>query len=279
MQDIYTSHAAIPAFRLLRPRSAEDAARSKADLGGAAHYFAGGVDLVPALRGGRAVSALIALNDIASFHGVERNSETVKIGAGLTYAGLAKSSAIQNEIPDFADAIATVANVRIRHVATLGGNIMSCNTCYDLLPSLLALGVRLVFTNRHGSEAHVDGTDSQLPDGLLTRIEIPARKERRFVLDRSYKPVISLAVCVEQNGGRISGRAALGCAHFWPLVLPLELGSARTLSSLGACAADAASEFAAQLAEPLTDMHGSAAYRRTLAEVLLRRALTRLARG
>jgi carbon-monoxide dehydrogenase medium subunit len=197
----------------------------------------------------------------------------------VTYAGLAKSSTIQNEIPDFAEAFTTVANVRVRHAATLGGNIMSRNAGYDLLPSLLVLGGRLVFTNQHGNEEHCDGAASRFPEGLLTRIEIPAGTKRRFLLDRSYKPIVSLAVCVEWEGGRISGRASLGCAHGWPVVLPLELGSAPALKSLAERAARAASTFAAQLTEPVTDINGSAAYRRTLAEVLLRRALTRLAKG
>ncbi|MGH7003613.1 MAG: FAD binding domain-containing protein [Alphaproteobacteria bacterium] len=279
MQTIYASHAAIPPFRLLRPRRALEAAAAKADLGAEAHYLAGGVDLVPALRAGRPVSALVVLAGLESFDAIERASGTLRLGAGLSYAEVAASAEIRASVPDFAAAFAGVANVRVRHVATLGGNVMSRNPVYDLLPALLALDARLVFLDRQGREEAVDGRDGHLPGGLLTRIEIPLPAERRFLLERAYKPVISLAVAIERSGAKLAGRAALGCAHAWPVALPLDLGNARDFRALAAGAGEAALQFAARLPEPLGDLAASADYRRTLAGVLLRRALERLARG
>lgn len=277
MQTIYASHAAIPGFRLLRPRRADEAAAAKADFGEAAHYFGGGVDLIPALRAGRPVSALIATGGIERFAAIERAGDTIRIGAGLTYAGLAASGDIRGAVPGFAEAIATVANVRVRHVATLGGNVMSRNSAYDLLPALLALGARLVFVDAQGREAIADGRDAKLPAGLLARIEIPLAAERRFWLDRSLKPFVSLAVAVERQAGKLAGRAALGCAHAWPAALPLDLGMAGDFAALAARSTEIAADFAQRLPAPLDDVTASADYRRHLAGVLLRRALVRLA--
>lgn len=279
MQTIYASHAAIPPFRLLRPLTAADAAAAQADLGAGAHYFGGGVDLVPALRAGQAVSALIALGNIADFAAVERRPETLAIGAGLTYAGLAASAAVRGAVPGFAEAIATVANVRVRHAATLGGNVMARNAAYDLLPSLLAFGAHLVFLGPRGAETAVDGASAGLAPGLLARIEVPLAAERRFALERAYKPVISLAVAVTRSGGVLQGRAAVGCAYAWPVVLPLDFGAAADFAALAGRAADVAAAFARQLPEPVGDVAASAAYRRHLTEVLLRRALIRIAAG
>jgi carbon-monoxide dehydrogenase medium subunit len=277
MQTIYGSHAAIPNFRLVRPRSAAEAAAAKADLGADAHYFGGGVDLVPALRAGRAISALIVVGGIEGFAAVARAGDTLAIGAGLTYAGLAVNETVRAAVPAFADAIAGVANIRVRHAATLGGNVMARNPAYDLLPSLLVLGAKLVFTTPRG-EAQTDGSSTESPAGLLARIEIPLA-ERRFVLERGHKPVISLALAVERRGGKLLGRAAVGCAHAWPVGRALDLAGAADFAALGDCAAAIAADFAAKLPQPATDYLASGAYRRHLAEVLLRRALIRVAAG
>ena len=103
--------------------------------------------------------------------------------------------------------------------------------------------------------------------------------ERRFLLERTYKPVISLAVSVERGGGRLAGRAAVGCAHAWPLMMPLDLGNAGEFAALATVAGEAAAQFAARLPAPLTDVAATSEYRRTLAGILLRRALEKLARG
>lgn len=277
MQTVYGSHAAIPNFRLVRPRSAAEATAAKTDLGPDAHFFGGGVDLVPALRAGHPVSALIALGGIEGFAAVNRSGDTLSIGAGLTYAGLAANEIVRAAVPGFAEAIASVANVRVRHAATLGGNVMARSPAYDLPPSLLALGAKLAFVASRG-ETITDGATAELPAGLLARVEIPIA-ERRFILERGHKPVISLALAVERHGGKLVGRAAVGCAHAWPSVQALDLGNPADFAALGASAAAIAAAFAARLPEPVTDYLASGGYRRHLAEVLLRRALIRVAAG
>jgi len=232
---------------------------------------------VPALRPGRAISDLITLGGIDGFAAVTRTGDTLSIGAGLTYAGLAANETVRSAVPGFAEAIACVANIRVRHVATLGGNLMARNPGYDLLPSLLALGARLVFVAPRG-ESVADGMSADLPSGLLARIDIPV-VDRRFVLERGHKPVIALALCVERHAGKVSGRAALGCAHPWPAARALDLGQTENFADLAGSAAAIAAAFAARIPEPVTDYLASGGYRRHLAEVLLRRALIRVAVG
>ena len=278
MQTIYASHAAIPPFRLLRPQRAEEASAARADLGAEALFLAGGVDLVPAMRAGRRVAALIALHGIRSLAAIERDEAALRIGAGLTYAGLAAHIDIRAAMPDFAAVFAGVANIRVRHAATLGGNIMTRNPAYDLLPALLALGAKLVFVDRRGRRETVGAAATAFPDGLLVEIEIPLARERRFAFERGYKPALSLGVAVERSGGRLAGRAAVGCAHARPVVLALDLGPAADHAALAARADAVAEDFATRLPAPLADAAASADYRRTLARVLLARVLRDLAK-
>jgi len=279
MQTVYASHAAIPPFRLLRPRRAEEASAAKADLGDDALFLAGGVDLVPALRAGRRAAALISLHGIPALAALARDGATLRIGAGLTYAGLAAHLELRAAMPDFADVFAVVANVRVRHAATLGGNIMARNPAYDLLPALMALDANLVFIGRDGRPEIVAATEAKFPDALLAEIEVPLTAERRFVFDRGYKPVLSLAVAVESRDGRLAGRAAVGCAHARPIAMALDLGRVADRAELNGRAAEVADQFAQALPEPLTDWVASGTYRRTLARVLLARQLRALAQG
>src|SRR5512132_3059731 len=121
MQTIYGSHSAIAPFRLLRPARIEEAAAAAAD--GAA-CLAGGVDLVPALRAGRRVERIVHLGGIAALKSIETRDKVLRIDAGVTYARLASDASVAAALPELAAVWRGVANVRVRHVATVGGNVM-----------------------------------------------------------------------------------------------------------------------------------------------------------
>ena len=258
MQTIYGSHGAIAPFRLLRPARIEDAA---AALGDGAACLAGGVDLVPALRAGRRIERLVHLGGIAALKAVEARDGVVSIGAGVTYARLAGDAAIAAALPELSAAWRGVANVRVRHAATVGGNVMAGNPQYDMLPALLALGAKLVFVRPTGRAETVAADAETWPPGILAVIEIPLARGHRFAFERSFKPVISLAVSL--GGGK--ARVAIGCAYQRPLCREIALD--------GRGPEAAAADFAGALPEPLTDWIASAAYRRKLARVLLARQL------
>jgi CO/xanthine dehydrogenase FAD-binding subunit len=264
MQTIYGSHSAIAPFRLLRPARLEDAAAAAAD--GAA-CLAGGVDLVPTLRAGRKVDCVVYLGGIEALKRIERRDAVLRIGAGVTHARLAEDPAVAEAVPDLPRIWRGVANVRVRHAATVGGNVMARNPQYDMLPALLALDAGLVFARAGGTFETVRADAAAWPEGILAAIDIPLAAGRRFAFERGMKPVISLAVCIERNGDR--GRAAIGCAYDRALCREFALGGARGEDPAGA-AADA---FARDLPEPVSDWIASGPYRRTLARVLLARQL------
>jgi len=263
MRTIYGSHAAIAPFRLLRPARAEEAAAALAEGG---VCLAGGVDLVPAMRAGRRVERIVWLGGIAALKTIERAGGALRIGAGVTYAQLAGDAAIAAALPDLAAAWRGVANVRVRHAATIGGNVMAGNPQYDMLPALMALDATLVFLDARGRQEAVNAAAERWPQGLLWSIEIPLVAGRRFAFERSFKPVISLALAADAGHARV----ALGCAYERPLC--------RTLAPSGAAPEALAETFARELPEPVSDWIASGAYRRKLARVLLTRQLRALGR-
>lgn len=262
MRTIYGSHAAIAPFRLSRPARVEEAAAALAD---GAVCLAGGVDLVPAMRAGCKVDRVVWLGGIATLKMIERTGNALRIGAGVTYAGLAGDPAIAAALPDLAAAWRGVANVRVRHAATIGGNVMAGNPQYDMLPALMALDARLVFLDARGRQEAAKAVDGRWPSGLLAFIDIPLVAGRRFAFEHGFKPAISLGLATDPDNARI----ALGCAYERPLC--------RTLVLRGA-AEELAETFARDLHEPVSDWIASGTYRRKLARVLLARQLRALGR-
>lgn len=262
MQTIYGSHSAIAPFRLVRPARIADAA---AALAGGAVCLAGGVDLVPALRAGRRVHDVVYLGGIGEMKSIERRGGALRIGAGVTHARLASDHAIAAALPDLAAAWRSVANVRVRHAATLGGNVMAGNPQYDILPALMALDASLVFADARGRHEAAPASATHWPAGLLAFIDIPLAAGRRFLFERGFKPAISVAV----SAGGGNARAAFGCAFARALVRDIALdGDADTLA---AAVAD-------DLPEPLSDWIASGGYRRKLARIVLARHLRALSR-
>lgn len=257
MQTIYGSHSAIAPFRLLRPARIADAAAARA---AGAVCLAGGVDLVPALRAGRRVDEIVYLGGIGEMKTIERRGETLRVGAGVTYAQLAADRAISGALPDLAAAWRGVANVRVRHAATIGGNLMAANPQYDMLPALMALDATLAFAGAGGRHETAPAAAERWPDGVLAHIDIPLAAGRRFLFERAYKPVLSVATAAGADRARI----ALGCAHARPLVREVALdGDAEV----------AAEALARDLPRPLSDWIAGGAYRRKLARVLIARHL------
>lgn len=262
MRTIYGSHGAIAPFRLLRPSRVEDAAAALAD---GATCLAGGVDLVPALRAGRRADRIVALGGIASLKTIETRGNVLRVGAGVTYARLVADGTIAAALPDLAAVWRGVANVRVRHAATVGGNVMSANPQYDMLPALMALDAKLVFATAAGRQETVAADAAAWPQGILAFLEIPLAAGRRFAFERSYKPVISVAVAADAGTARV----AIGCAYARPLC--------RTVALRGGAPEAAAESFARDLPEPVSDWIASGAYRRKLARVLVARRLAALA--
>ena len=262
MRTIYGSHGAIAPFRLLRPTRIEDAAAALAD---GATCLAGGVDLVPALRAGRRADRIVALGGIGALKTIEARGNVLRIGAGVTYARLAADNTIAASLPDLAAVWRGVANARVRHAATVGGNVMSANPQYDMMPALMALDAKLVFATSSGRHESAAADAAAWPQGILAFLEIPLVAGRRFAFERSYKPVISLALAADADTAHI----AIGCAYARPL--------ARTISLRGGAPAALAESFARDLPEPVSDWIASGVYRRKLARVLVARRLAALA--
>lgn len=264
----FANHQAIADFELHRPATAAEAAALRRDLGGDAAWLAGGTDLIPAMRGGSRPQHIIWLGGLRDFSAITVGDTEIRAGAGAPYGALAGPE-VAAALPDLAAAWAPVANARVRSWGTLGGNIMAGNPTYDALPALIALGATFDFVDADGAETSVAAGDPMPGDALLMAVRWPkggtVGGNRRFALDRTLKPAISVAVGLARQGETISIRAGLGCA--WPAAVAMTLDGLSDPSELAAAVERAATD----LPEPLDDHNAGAAYRRRMAAVLTRR--------
>lgn len=121
--------AVLADFRLLRPASAADAVRLRAEFP-ASRYIAGGTDLLPNMRRGLvSADAVIDLGGVAELAELRVVDDFLQVGAGVTLATLAADPVVRARLPGLAQAAASVAGPTHRAAATLGGNLCLDTRC------------------------------------------------------------------------------------------------------------------------------------------------------
>ena len=270
-------------FELLEPRSLDEAVRLLDRDDPAVRAIGGGTALMLLMKSG-----LYRPRRLVSLRGVEARYRTITadhdgtlhIGALVRLAEIEHSYEVARHAPVLARAMRTLSSVRIRNVATLGGHLAHADPHLDLPPVLVALDARLVIRGRDGERSlpvaallrgYFETTLGN--DELITEVIVPSLGGRRAVYLKCTAraaddwPALGVAVAVGPNDARI----VVGAATERPTRLAAAeaaLGTARDDTALRR-----AGDAAAREAKLVSDQHGSAAYKRELLRVYLRRAL------
>ena len=278
-------------FDLLRPQTLREALAVLADKAPEARPLAGGTNVLVDLRSGRghAPKALVDLSKVRELRGLVQQDDHVVIGGGTTITELLTHPAIAEHGATLRDAAAVFANPLVRNRATVAGNLVDASPAADMAPPLLALGAAVQLASSNGSrwvplEDFLVGVRQTLrqPDELMVAVGwlTPSPKSAsaygKFGLRRADAiSVLSVAVLVERDeAGRCSqARIALGAVAPRPFrAHPAEdclEGQALTPEAISEAA-----HLAAEAVRPIDDIRGSAAYRRRMVEVMVRRLLT-----
>jgi carbon-monoxide dehydrogenase medium subunit len=238
---------------------------------GTSAWLAGGIDLIDWLKHGHPIQHVIRLDGIPGLAAIYGDPDELRIGAMATHAALAESPCLTRLLPDLPAVWDSVANPRVRHAGTLGGNVMARRPEYDGLPALLALDAEAEVATAKGSErVTLDGLAS--PETLVTGFVIARPGTRRLFADRSLRPALLLWLGLSMTEEQITAlRVAVGMAHPAPVCVALPLNLPPT--ELGPHAAELAAAVTAELPQPTIDGRAGAAYRRRMVEVLTRRIL------
>jgi carbon-monoxide dehydrogenase medium subunit len=275
-------------FEYLRPNSLDEALHVLDQLRGRkAHVLAGGTDLIPGLRAGtKEADHLVDLGGTGLDHLVFEKDEA-RIGALVTFAVLSEHPEVLRRLPALAEAAGKVGAVQTRTLATLGGNLCEGIPSNDAAPPLLVLEATFRLQAK-GSQRLVAAEQfflgprrTALEAGeIMTEILVPLRDDfgtkflrlgRRKALTLS---VVSAAagVAVRDQQEIAVARIALGAVAPTPVraYAAERVLQGRKISPelLAEAAAMAATEIS-----PISDLRGSADYRRRIGAVLVRRAL------
>ena len=279
----------LPDIELHQATTLEEAAAAMTRHALDARLLAGGTDLLVDLKTSRIrISHVVSLGRIEGLRGVSETDGTLRIGALTTITQLGGSSIVRERFAPLLDATGQMAAPQIRNVATVGGNIASAVPCADLPPILTAMRASVVLWSSVGErEVPLDKffigprRTVRRNDEVLTAVLVPKQPRgfgaayARFAL-RDGNAIAVAAVAagfnLDQNNTVGDARIVLGA------VAPIPRLVERAAAQLRGRAPDEdafrqAAEKARQAAEPISDVRGSAEFRRQIIEVLTRRAL------
>ncbi len=264
----------IAPFDLVRPDNIAACLANLAE-GKRSVLMAGGIDLIDRMKSGETFDTVVSLSGIPDLNGIREADGAMIVGALTTHATLARDPLIAERLPDLAKVWQQIANPRVRHTGTIGGNLMSALPHYDAMPALMALGATARIATPANGLQSVPLDELPGSQALLVNIVIPV-SGARLVADRSLHPSVSVYAGATIAAGKMKAlRVAIGGAFARARVVTLPAQD-MPQSSLGTQAEAFARTVADALPEPLTDGFASASYRRRMIEALTRRMLVRL---
>ena len=262
----------------LTPSSLDAALALRAGRGDAT-VLAGGTFLgILANQGFIDPPALLSLGGVRELRAIEVRDGELRIGAMVTHRALERDERVRAGWPALAHAFSLVASPRVRNQATVGGVLADADYASDPPAMLAALDARVVLRSPHGDrEVVVDDLilgyyeTCIAPDELLAEVRVPAAPERavyRKFRSRSSEDRPCVAVAAALRDGEL--RVVVGAVADTPQHFP-------DACALGpAAAAEIGRRYAERIA-PIDDARGSAAYRRRVTAVEVRRAIEALA--
>jgi carbon-monoxide dehydrogenase medium subunit len=273
------------AVEWLAPSTLREAIAVRAERGEAATVVAGGTFVCILINQGLlSPSALLSLGDVAELRGIEVVDGELRLGATVTHRTVERDPRIRAGWPMLARAFAVVASPRVRNQATVGGVLADADYASDPPAALQALGARAVLRSPDGERA-VPVEELILgwyetcirPDELLVEVRVPPSPPRavyRKFRSRSSedRPCVAVAAVRDERRLRVVVGAVAGRPQEFADVCAIAAG--REIDA--ALAAEIGRGYAERL-EPIGDARGSAAYRRRVAGVEVRRALEELA--
>ena len=269
--------------RVLRPKSVEEAWQVRLQEPDAARFLAGGSDLV--LYAPPAVRTLIDLSGL-ELGGLRREGDDLVIGATATLSEVAESPLAGSVAGGFWPRVLRhVASPLQRNLATLGGAVVRAHPWSDVVTGALALDARLEVFD--GEERSVDLAEPRGAHPAILPLVLAVRFPRAFSnCEASFEKFSTTSFDVATLNCACSLRREDTACQDARVVVGGTPSLARRLQPaeeillgrpLTPETRDAAARAAAADIDARDDRRATAAYRRRLAEVGVRRCLARIA--
>ncbi|MGY1642102.1 FAD binding domain-containing protein [Geodermatophilus sp. SYSU D00703] len=279
----------IPApFAYARPTTVDEAVQAVAAGGEDVKILAGGQSLIPVMRLRLAApETVVDLARVGELRGVRDDGDAIVIGAMTTHHDVMTDPLVQQHAPLIAEATETVADRQVRARGTFGGALAHADPAGDLPAVALALDAEFVVAGPNGrrtvpaADFFVDYLTTALEEGeLLVEIRVPklsgqwGMRYEKFNRVAQAWSIVAVAAAVRREDGRIA-EARIGLTNMGPTPLRARAAEA-ALAGVEASpdAVAAAVQAVAEGTSPSSDLNAQADYRRHLAQVLTRRAVS-----
>ena len=275
-------------FAYHAPATVEEAVALLTRYGGEAKLLAGGQSLIPLMNFRLArPAALIDLNAIASLAYIREDDGQIRFGAMTRQRAIEFSPVVRRRLPLLAEATALVGHLPIRTRGTIGGSLAHADPSAEYPAILAALDGVVVARGPRGERALRASelfqsylTTCLAHDEMLVEVRLPAMPAgagfafEEFSRRHGDFAIVGIAAMVVRQGEGCAARLVTAGAG----PVPTRLRQAEEIverEGFSDAAIEAAARRAAELVEPDSDIHASAAYRRNLTRVLTARALRR----
>lgn len=279
------------AFDYATPTTVADAVVMLSDLSKNACVLAGGTDLIVQLRENRRRTDLVV--NIKKI--TELNELSYNVGSGLTVGAAVPcyriygNAEISAAYPGLMDAAKLVGGTGIQGRASLGGNLCNASPAGDTIPPMIILGGEAEIAGPNGTrkiavENFCKGPGrTVLEEGeFLVSLHFPTLPPNSGTFYKRFIPRNEMDIAVVGVGASVtlsedkttfvSARIAVGAVAPTPLFVK-EAGDALAGHSVSDETIQKAANIARDAARPISDMRGTADYRKHLTSVLTRRVL------
>jgi carbon-monoxide dehydrogenase medium subunit len=275
-------------FELAEPRSLREAISLLDGADETVRPIAGGTALMLMMKAGVFhPTRLIALRHVAGADAIELAADgSLRLGALATLGALERTKRLRDAFPVIAQTLRTLSNVRVRNVATIGGNLAHADPHMDLPPVLAALGAQVTVVGPKGERTvAVENLFAGYYETVLARNELiaqvavpPLAGKRAAYLKVTTRsaddwPALGVAVVLDAQGRNVRSADVFVSAA---TEKPIRLKNAEAVLR-GAEANETilkrAGEAAAGEVETMADARGSASYKKELLRVFVARAV------
>ena len=276
-------------FEYFAPKTVEEALSLLSQYKGEAKIIAGGQSMLVIMRQG-----LLAPEYVVDIKGISAldymtydERQGLKIGALTTHRTIEKSPIIQKHFKVLSEMERNLATIQTRNWGTLGGNLCHGDPAGDPVPVLTVLDAKLKLKSLSGERVvAMEGFSKDIlevdlePDEMLIEIQVPVPKshtgvahEKLMVMQGDAGIVGAAASITLKSGNGMCEDARIVVSN--AASIPLRAKEAERCLIGKAINEDLltkAGELASREADPPSDVHASAEYRREMIKVFVRRA-------
>jgi CO/xanthine dehydrogenase FAD-binding subunit len=279
-------------FEYFVPKTVEEALSLLSQYKGEAKIIAGGQSMLVIMRQG-----LLAPEYVVDIKGIPvldyttyEEGEGLRIGALTTHRAIEKSPLIQKHFRVLSEMERNLATIQTRNWGTIGGNLCHGDSAGDPAPVLIALDAKLKLKSLSGERIiAMEGFSKDMlevdlePDEMLVEIQVPTPRphtgvaHEKLMVMQGDAGIVGAAVSITlkpKDGVCEDARIVISNAASTPL-RAREAERCLFGKAINEDLLIEASEVASQEANPPSDVHASAEYRREMVKVFVRRAAKR----